>query len=107
MKQTVAHDLPADLARQAANAALAHFQQRFPASQITPRWLSADEAIIQFSLRGFQLKPRIRLRPGSIEVEMDIPLLARPFEARARARIERELALWLDKARRGELTATV
>ncbi len=106
MKQTIAHDLSTDLARQAANAALAHFQQRFPASQITPQWLSADEAIIVFSLRGFHLKPRIRLRPGAIDVEMDIPFLARPFEARARARIERELALWIDKARRGELAPT-
>ena len=67
--------------------------------------VGADEAIVTFSIRGFNLKPRIRIRPGAIDVEMDIPLLARPFEGKARARIERELALWIDKARRGEITA--
>ena len=56
-----------------------------------------------FSIKGCHLKPRIRLRPGAIDVEIDIPFLARPFEGKARARIERELALWIDKARRGEL----
>ncbi len=105
MKQTIAHDLAPDLARRAAAAALAHFQARFPTSHITPDWLSPDEAVVAFTIKGFHLKPRIRLRPGLIDVEIDIPFLARPFEARARARIERELALWIDKARRGELTA--
>ncbi len=106
MKQTIAHDLSMELARQAANAALADFQRRFPHAHITPEWLSADEAIVAFSIRGFHLNPRIRLRPGAIDVEMDIPFLARPFEGRARARIERELALWLDRARRDDWTPT-
>lgn len=106
MKQTVPHDLQMDLARQAANAALTDFQRRFPHAHITPQWLSPDEAIVAFSLRGFRLNPRIRLRAGAIDVEMDIPFLARPFESRARARIERELAVWLDKARRGDLAPT-
>ena len=103
LKQTISHDLAPDLARQAASAALAHFQARFPSSHITPQWLGADEAIVALSIKGFHLKPRIRLRAGAIDVEIDIPFLARPFEARARARIERELAVWIDKARRGDL----
>ncbi len=103
MKQTVAHDLSMDLARLAARAALKHFKERFPHAHITPQWLSPDEAIISFAIRGFHLTPRIHLRPGAIQVEMDIPFLARPFETKARARIERELAFWIEKARRGEL----
>lgn len=104
MKQTIAHDLPTELARTAAKAALAYYQQRHPNAHITPQWHGLDEAVVTFSLRGFHLKPRIRLRPGAIDVELEIPFLARPFEARARARIESELALWLDRARRGELS---
>ena len=103
MKQTIAHDLSMELARLAARSALAHYQTRFAHAHITPAWHGPDEAVVTFSLRGFHLKPRIHLRAGAIEVEMDVPFLARPFETRARARIERELALWLDKARRGEL----
>jgi hypothetical protein len=106
VKQTIAHDLPMELARLAARAALAHYQARFAHAHITPEWHGADEAVVNFSLRGFHLKPRIRLRPGAIDVEMDVPFLARPFESRARARIGRELALWLEKAKRGELDAT-
>lgn len=92
-----------ELARQAAQAALLHYQSRFPNAHISPQWRGFDEAVVGLTLRGFQLKPRICLRPGAIDVELDIPFLARPFEARARLRIERELALWLDRARRGEL----
>ena len=103
MKHTVAHDLAPELARRAALAALTHFQHRFPNAHIAPKWLSPDEAIVALSVRGFHLKPRIRLRPGAIDVEMEIPFLARPFEARARERIERELVVWIEKAQRGEL----
>lgn len=103
MKQTIAHDLPVDLARQAATAALAYYAGRFPQANIRADWRGPHEAQVSMTIKGFTLKPRIAIRLGAIDVDVEIPLLARPFEGRARARIERELAMWVDKARRGEL----
>lgn len=103
MKQTITHDLDQELARKAANAALKQYQTRFPTAQIHAQWQGPDQAVVEMKLRGFTLKPRISLRPHAIDVEIDIPLLARPFEGKARALIERELAVWLQRAKNGEL----
>ena len=107
MKQSVPHDLSLDLARQAAVAALADYAARFPAANIRATWSGPYAATVALTVKGFTLQPRVAIRAGAIDVDVDIPLLARPFEGKARARIERELAMWVERARTGQRGAAV
>ena len=102
MKHSVPHDIGKDLAKKATLAAFAAYQERFSKYSPTAAW-SGDRAQISFTAKGITLKGSIDVTPSSIDIDIDVPFLLRPFKSVAQDAVEREIARWVEKARRGEV----
>ena len=103
MKHSVPHDLGRERAKQAAEAAFASYAARFAKYQPTANWTTPDRADISFTAKGITLKGVLEVLPSSIDMDLDVPFLLRPFKDRALGAVDREIGAWIDKAKRGEL----
>jgi hypothetical protein len=103
MKHSVPHDLGRDQAKRAAEAAFASYAERFAKYRPTATWTTPDRADISFSAKGLTLKGVLEVKPTSIDMDLDVPLLLRPFKDKALGAIDQEITRWVDKARRNEI----
>jgi predicted LPLAT superfamily acyltransferase len=103
MRHVVVHDLGLILACRTARAASADYAQRFQRFQPRIEWRDERRARVSFQARGLALAGDIELDERSLYLVLDVPLLLRPLQGRAVVIIERELRLWIERARRGEL----
>ncbi|MEE2787972.1 MAG: polyhydroxyalkanoic acid system family protein [Myxococcota bacterium] len=103
MKHDIRHGLDADLAKRVAVAALESYAERL--SEYGPRvqWISEHEAQVSFSVKGLNLKGSVGVSPSVISLNLDVPFVLRMFKKKAVSVIEREINVWLTKARNGEL----
>lgn len=103
MKHTVQHDLGQARARQVADAAFASYQKRF--SQYSPKatWVSDRRAEISFNVKGMKLNGNVEVGPSTIDMDLDVPFLLRPFKGKALGVIEEEIRSWIDKANSGAM----
>lgn len=101
MKHSVSHSLGRETARKVARAAFDTYKQRF--SEFSPNtvWSGEDNAEISFSVKGFTLKGAVEVKEQSIDLDMDVPFLLKPFQGKAIAVIEREIKEWIDRAKVG------
>jgi hypothetical protein len=104
MKHEIPHDLDVSLAKEAAARAFDAYQKRFASFQPRMQWTSEREARIEFNVKGMKLQGTIGIQPRTIDVDLDVPFLFRPFKSKAIEVIDREVKVWLDKAKRGELS---
>ena len=102
MKHSVPHDLGKDLAKKATMAAFAAYEERFAKYNPTAVW-TADRAQISFTAKGITLKGVLEVTPTSIDMDLDVPFLLRPFKNKALGAIDREISHWVGKARSGEI----
>lgn len=103
MKHSVPHEIGKDLAKKATLAAFAAYQERFSKYSPSATWKTDDRAEISFTAKGITLKGSLEVRESSIDIDMDVPFLLRPFKSVAQNAVEREISRWVDKAKRGEL----
>jgi hypothetical protein len=103
MKHTVPHDLGREKAKAAAEAAFASYAARFAQYRPTATWTSPDRADISFSAKGITLKGVLEVTEASIDMDLDVPFLLRPFKEKALGAIDREISHWVGKARSGEI----
>ncbi len=103
MKHSVSHDLGRETAKKAAMAAFAAYGERYAKYHPTANWTSDDRADISFTAKGITLRGVLEVRPHSIDMDLDVPFLLRPFKDRALGAVDREIGRWIDKAKRGEL----
>ena len=106
MKHQIAHDLDESVAKEVAVRAFESYQKRFADYHPTMRWTGDKDASIEFSVKGLKLQGNIGIRPRAIELDLDVPFVFRLFKSKALDVIEREVRVWIDKAKRGELGAT-
>jgi hypothetical protein len=104
MKHSVPHDLPADLARKAADAALQSYRERFPDYEPQVTWESDRTAHVEFRAKGLTMRGVFEILDDAITVDMDVPLLLRPFKAKAIDVVERQIRDWIGKAKDGVLS---
>jgi hypothetical protein len=104
MKHSVPHSLGLETARKVVRSAFENYSQRF--SDFTPaaKWTSEDKVQVSFSAKGMSILGNVEVRPNTIDIELDVPFLLRPFQGKAVEVIEREISKWIDKAKSGELT---
>ncbi|MCB9777638.1 MAG: polyhydroxyalkanoic acid system family protein [Alphaproteobacteria bacterium] len=104
MNHAIPHGLSHELAREATRHALDSYRIRFP--QVSPQgdWVSPDEARISFTVAGTTLRGKVVVTDREIQLELDVPLVFRPFRKRALELIENEVRGWLDRAREGGLS---
>lgn len=103
MKHSVAHALTHDLAKKVAKKALESYQERFAEYEPRLLWQGDSNAEVSFAVKGMNLKGSFEVLADRIDIDMDVPMLLRPFRQKAIDVVEREINKWIDKAKRGEL----
>jgi len=108
MSRSVTHDIPHDLdislARLAAKKAAEAYGKRFAEYDYEAKWVSENRVELGFTVVGKRLEGAMTIKPDRLELELDVPLMLRPFRGKAIEIIEKEARSWLDKAKRGELS---
>ena len=103
MKHVMSHDLPQDVARKVAEHAFDSYRQRYASYQPTLTWVSDTKAKASFNAKGIKLEGVLELLPKAIAFDLDVPFVLRIFKGRAMEIMERELGVWTEKAKRGEI----
>lgn len=103
MKHEVQHDLDTALARRCVDKAFESYSARFADYSPTMTWSSERVAIAGFSVKGIKLQGSIEIMPRTIGLDLDVPFLLRVFKNRALEVIEKEIRLWVGKAKAGEI----
>ena len=103
MKHSVSHDLGQERAKQAAEAAIKSYGQTFAKYSPQTRWVTPNRADISFTVKGISLSGSIEVLAKTIDLDMDVPFLLRPFKNQALSVIEGEIREWIVKARAGQI----
>ena len=103
MKHTVSHSLGRDMARKVARSACESYAKRFSDYSPTTKWKNDDTADIGFSAKGISLTGQLAVTDSSIDLELDVPFLLKPFKSKAVGVIDKEIREWIGKAEKGEI----
>src|SRR5262245_23380375 len=103
MKHSVPHDLGKEAAKKAADAAFKAYSARFAKYHPTANWSTPDRADISFTAKGMTLKGVLEVKDKSIDMDLDVPFLLRPFKDVALGAVDKEITKWVDLAKRGEV----
>jgi hypothetical protein len=95
VKHLVPHPLSRADAKRAIETAFGEYAQRYARFSPTLQWVDPETASAGFEALGRRISARVRLLDAAFEVELDVPLVARPFVGRAQKAIEREAARWV------------
>jgi hypothetical protein len=98
MKHSVPHPLGTERARRVAEQAFASYAERFAEYRPSLRWLDAQRAETSFTVKGVTLTGSIEVGAREILLDLDVPLLLRPFKSKAIEVIEREIRTWVARA---------
>jgi putative polyhydroxyalkanoic acid system protein len=101
MKHQVPHDLGQAVAKQAAIAAIEGYRTRFAKYSPSANWVSDNRADIAFTAKGITLKGSITVNPSSLDLELDVPFLLKPFSKAAVPIIENEIKRQIAEAKAG------
>ena len=97
------HDLDPTQARALVEAAFGFYRSRYPRAKISLAWNSDETATVGFGARGFSFHGTVLLRPGGIELELELPFVFRVFHKQALRVVDAEAKKWLERARSGSL----
>lgn len=103
MKHSVPHDLGQEKAKQVAESALNSYAKKFAEYSPTTEWTSEDQARIGFSVKGISLKGKVAVTRSTIDLDLDVPFILKPFQGKALAVIEGEIKKWIGKAKEGRI----
>jgi len=97
MKHTVSHDLGQERAKKVTESALSSYAEKFAKYSPKTTWTTPNKATISFSVKGMSLSGAVEVKDKTIELELDVPFLLRPFQGQAISVIEGEIKSWLAK----------
>lgn len=103
MKHAIPHDLDTATAKKVADRAFTEYSNRYPEYRPQMAWVSDRRADVSFNAKGVKLSGAFEIDPSAISLELDVPFLFRPFQKMALEVIEREVRVWIGKAKAGEL----
>src|SRR5690242_5323796 len=103
MKHIIAHDLDIATARKVTDRAFAEYKARYGQYNPELRWANENRAEVSFQAMGVKLEGAMEVGPKDIALDLDVPFLLRPFRSKAIEVIEREVKLWIGKAKAGEI----
>lgn len=99
MKHVVNHDLGQARAKEVAQSALSSYQEKFAKYHPEVRWQTDNKANIAFKIKGMTLSGSLEVLDKSIEMDLDVPFMLRPFKSQALGVIEGEIQEWIKKAK--------
>jgi hypothetical protein len=103
MEHRIEHDLSPELARKAVQRAVDSYSEKFARYNVQSHWPTEDQVDIGFDAKGVKLSGQVKLVPHALLIDMDVPLLLRPFRKKALDVIETQVKAWIQKAHAGEL----
>ncbi len=103
MKHTISHDLGQEKAKLVAQKAFETYRVKFEQYSPTARWTRDDTCEIGFKAKGIALKGTIVVKASSMDVELDVPFLLKPFQGKAIGIINDTVQEWIAKAKAGEV----
>ncbi|MFT5359479.1 MAG: hypothetical protein ACI9KE_006722 [Polyangiales bacterium] len=103
MQHAVDHQLDIPTARLAAEKAFTVYSVEYAEFKPTANWTTDTHCDVTFTVKKVTLEGTMDLVPGKVLMDLDVPLLFRPFKKLALGYVEKEIRVWLDKAARGEL----
>jgi hypothetical protein len=103
MKHVIKHRLGQEAARKTVLAAWNEYQSRFSKYKPLLNWQSENRATVGFDAKGFSFRGNFAINPASIDVDLEVPLIMRPFKGIALAAVEREIERWVAKANAGQI----
>ncbi len=98
MKKSFSHQLSPQQAREVARQAFDSYLQKLAEYQPGINWRDEDNGELRFKVLGKEVRGLISLLPGEILVEMQVPLLLKPFRKKALEVIGREIDKWVAQA---------
>jgi hypothetical protein len=101
MKHAVPHDLEYAKAKVVADAAFESYKRKLAKYRPQTQWVTDRRATITFTVKGITLRGALELNEDSIDMELDVPFILRPFRGKALSLIEREIRAWIEKAKAG------
>ena len=103
MKHSVPHDLGTDRAKRVTQKAWESYSQKF--SEYSPKmtWVTDNQAKIGFKAKGISLDGEIEVRESTIDLDLDVPFLLKPFRGKAISVIEKEINAWIAKEKAGQI----
>ncbi|MBT8491798.1 MAG: polyhydroxyalkanoic acid system family protein [Deltaproteobacteria bacterium] len=104
MKHKIDHDLGTDLAAKATKAAFAEYQKKYTKYDPKAVWNADNAADVSFKVKLVRLKGTLEIKEDCVEMELDVPMVFRVFKDKAMRAIEKEVLVWIEKARNGELS---
>lgn len=99
MKHSVPHDLGQERAKKVAESALTAYARKYANYNPQVTWPSANRADIAFKVKGMALNGSLEVLERSIDLDIDVPFLLRPFKSQALGVIESEINEWIKKAK--------
>ena len=99
MKHSVPHDLGQERAKKVAESALATYAQKYANYSPQVTWKGPNQAEISFKVKGMSLSGSLEVLEKSIDLDIDVPFLLRPFKTQALGVIEGEINAWIKKAK--------
>jgi hypothetical protein len=103
MKHDVAHGLEPEKAKEVTEKALNAYKARFAEYNPVVTWDDAHRARIAFNVKGIELRGSVDVDARNISMDLEVPLLLRPFRGKAMAVIEAEIKKWIQKAKDGKI----
>ncbi len=101
MKHSVPHDLGQERAKKVTESALGTYAEKFAKYSPKTSWTGPNKAQISFSVKGMTLSGSVEIKDKSIDLDLDVPFLLRPFQGQAVSVIEGEIKAWLEKEKSG------
>jgi hypothetical protein len=102
MRHKIPHSLPIEIARRATKAALDSYKAQMAEYNPKGHWLSEDRARVSFTVAGRTLDGAVTVTTASVDMELEVPFLFRPFKGVAMRIVQAEIELWLARAKAGE-----
>lgn len=103
VRHVIHHDLGLDLARKATRHALETYRRNLAEYQPRGHWTDDDHAVVEFTVLGKTMRGTVEVGEGQVALALDVPFLFRAFQGIAMQVVEKEIEMWLEKARNGEL----
>lgn len=91
--------MPEPLAKTTVERALASYREKYPQATMDLSWIDDRTANVKIGAKGFDVKGTVSISSREITFDMAVPFLLRALQSKAMAVLDREVNVWIKKAR--------
>ena len=99
MKHSVPHDLGQEGAKKVAESALSTYAHKYANYNAKVTWTNPNRAELSFKVKGMSISGTVEVLERSIDLDIEVPFMLRPFKSQALNVIDGEINEWIKKAK--------